>query len=257
MPYTPAGIFYTATGTGEPVVLLHGVTLDGRMWQHQLEPLWTAGFRVVAVDRRGHGRSAALVDGADAVVDLLAALDDAGIDRCHLVGLSLGGSDAVAFAGRYPERVKSLVLVDAWLPIAAMTWGPPVRTVRNEGVEAGRRAWLANPIFATALQEPDVERALATMVGENDLAIWTRRVLGPEPAPPAAADLAPQIQAPTQVLVGDLDLPAFKAVAEWLQATIPGARPYPVAAIAEAGHMAPMERPAAFNRVVLEFLRRV
>jgi len=257
LPLTPSGIYYTVVGSGEPVVLLHGVTLDSRMWQHQLEPLRAAGYQAIAVDLRGHGRSAALADGVDSVADVCGVLDDAGVTRCHVIGLSMGGHEAVALAGRYPERVRSLVLADAWLPVPEMTWCPPVRTVRNEGLDAGRRAWLANPVFASAMQDPDLERAVATMVGENDLAIWTRRLRGPEPVPPSPAELVPAVQAPTQVIVGELDLPAFKAVSRWLQSTIPGAREYPVAAIAEAGHLSPMERPAAFNRVVLEFLGRL
>lgn len=254
MPMTPAGIHYEATGSGFPVVLLHGVLLDGSMWAAQVTA-WSPRYRCLTVDRRGHGRSAPIGEIADEVADLLSVLDDAGVERAHLVGLSLGGHDALRFAGCHPERVASLTLAGAWLPVPAMTWTPPARLARTEGPEAGRRAFLADPLLAPALAIPEVREALTAMVERNDLGIWTRRTRPPEPAPPAAADLAPQVRVPTLVLVGERDLPPFHAVAAWLQATIPGAAGRPVAVVPRAGHMAAMEQPEAFSALVEGFWR--
>ena len=209
-------------------------------------------YRCIAVDRRGHGHSAPLVDGGSPSADLLGVLAHAKVDHCHLVGLSLGGMDAVQFAGLHPERVQRLVLADAWLPAPQMATWQPIRQARSAGVEATRAAWLGDRLLAPALRRPDVSRRIREVVDANDLSIWFRRV---QPAPePSALDLAPTVTAPTLVAVGELDLPEFHELAGWLQRTIPGALRYPVAAIPNAGHMAPMEEPAAFNAVVAAFL---
>lgn len=256
MPCTESGIHYRTTGSGDPLLMLHGVTLDSRMWVQQVNA-FAGQYRCLAVDRRGHGRSAPMADGMDAAADLIEVLDHAGADRCHLIGFSLGGMDAVELAGRFPERVRSLLLIGAWLPIPEMHWAPPARVVRQEGVEAGRQAWLNDPLFAPARRDPAVWSALTEMITGNDLAIWARRFQPPDPAPPAAAALAVSIAAPTRVAIGELDLPAFHAVARWLQAAIPGAANHPAAIIPGAGHLAPMERPDAFDALVREFLAQV
>jgi len=249
MPVTFAGIHYDDTEGGtEAVVLLHGVTLDRRMWEAQVEHL-ARTHRCLAVDRRGHGLSAPLREGWDPMVDLAEVLDDAEVERCHLVGMSLGGFDAVAAAGRIPERVRSLVLVDAWMPIEAMgSWSAPFALARERGADVARRAWLADPLFAPARELPAVASRIEEIVGANDLSTFT----GPPARGPgrAVVEAAARITAPTLVVVGDRDLPEFVETARWLAATVPGAREHPLAVVPGAGHMLPMERPDALNALL-------
>src|SRR3981081_2005596 len=149
MPVTFAGINYDDTRDGaQAAVFLQGVPPDRRMWEAQVAHFATP-HRCLAVDRRGHGLSAPLREGWDPIADLAEVLDEAEIERCHLVGMSLGGLDAVAAAARIPERLRSLVLVDAWMPIEAMaTWSAPFALARDQGADVARRAWLADPLFA-------------------------------------------------------------------------------------------------------------
>jgi 3-oxoadipate enol-lactonase len=248
MPLTPAGIHYDDSGGGEAVVFLHGVTLDRRMWEAQVDHL-ARTHRCIAVDRRGHGLSAPLREGWDPVADLAEVLDDASVERCHVVGMSLGGLDAVAAAGRIPERLHSLVLVDAWMPIAAMgSWAPPFRIAQEQGAEPARRAWLADPVFAPAREQPAVAARIAEIVAGNDLSAFTgpqARGLGR-----AVVAAAAGITTPTMVVVGDRDLPGFVETARWLAETVPGARGGPVAVVHGAGHMLPMERPGELNALL-------
>ncbi|TMD95960.1 MAG: alpha/beta hydrolase [Chloroflexi bacterium] len=199
MPVTFAGIHYDDTEGGtEAVVLLHGVTLDRRMWEAQVEHL-ARTHRCLAVDRRGHGLSAPLREGWDPMVDLAEVLDDAEVERCHLVGMSLGGFDAVAAAGRIPERVRSLVLVDAWMPIEAMgSWSAPFALARERGADVARRAWLADPLFAPARELPAVASRIEEIVGANDLSTFT----GPPARGPgrAVVEAAARITAPNRAL---------------------------------------------------------
>jgi len=253
MPVTFAGIHYEDSGAGgDTVAFLHGVTLDRRMWDAQVEHL-AQTHRCLAVDRRGHGLSAPVGEGWDPIADLAEVLDDAAVQRCHVVGMSLGGLDAVAAAGRMPERVRSLVLVDAWMPIAAMgTWSAPFALAREQGPEVARRAWLDDPLFAPARELPAVASRIEEIVGANDLSAFTgpqARGLGR-----AVVEAAARITVPTLVVVGDRDLPEFVETARWLAATVPGAREHPLVLVAGAGHMLPMERPAELNAVLDRWL---
>ena len=253
MPVTFAGIHYDDSGgEADAVVFLHGVTLDRRMWEAQVEHLAQAR-RCLAVDRRGHGLSAPLREGWDPIADLAEVLDDAGVERCHVVGMSLGGLDALAAAGRIPERVRSLVLVDAWMPIEAMSgWSAPFALAREQGPDVARRAWLADPLFAPARELPAVASRIEEIVGANDLSIFTgpqARGLGR-----AVVEAAASITVPTLVVVGDRDLPEFVATARWLAATVPGAQERPLEVVPGAGHMLPMERPDALNALLDRWL---
>jgi pimeloyl-ACP methyl ester carboxylesterase len=167
--------------------------------------------------------------------------------------MSLGGFDAVAAAGRIPERLRSLVLVDAWMPIEAMgTWSAPFALAREQGVDVARRAWLADPLFAAARALPPVAERIAEIVGANDLSTFT----GPSPRGLGRAVVASAaaIETPTLVVVGDLDLPEFVETARWLAATMPGAGGRPPAIVPGAGHMLPMERPGALNALLRTWL---
>ena len=253
MALTGSGIHHeVSTGSGATVVFLHGVTLDSRMWSAQLAAFGDR-WRCVTVDLRGHGLSAPLEPGYDPTSDLLQVLDENGLDRCILVGLSLGGHDAVAFAALHPARCRALVLVDAWIPGPELAgWEPPWRVAREAGRQAGLDAWLADPLFATTYRRRRLREDLLKMVTANDLRIWTESI--PRAPHPSIRELAGQIHAPTQVLVGEEDIPGFRAAAAWLAANIPGAAARPAVVVPEAGHLPPMEAPEAFNRELSAFV---
>lgn len=253
MALTRSGIHYQlSAGDGPAVLFIHGVTMDLRMWARQVAEFGDA-WRCIAVDLRGHGRSAPLEPGYDPCADLLEVLDDTDVRRCVVVGLSLGGYEAVSLAGTHPERCRAVMLADTWMPGPELGgWSPPFRVARESGREAALAAWLEDPLFGAARVQPDTWTALRTMVGQNDLRIWTEgipRRPGPEPR-----ELAAGITVPTQVLIGEHEIPGFRTVAEWLAATIPGAAGRPVAIVPGAGHLPPMESPAAFNRELATFI---
>jgi pimeloyl-ACP methyl ester carboxylesterase len=134
-------------GAGPPVVLLHGLASNARIWDGVAPLLAGAGLRVVALDQRGHGGSDQPDTGYDFAAvgrDLEAALAGLGIDRPLLVGHSWGANVALAYAADQPARVAGLVLVDGGLAAVA-DWAGPTRE------EARRR--LAPPRFALPLEE--------------------------------------------------------------------------------------------------------
>src|SRR5580658_2384530 len=96
-----AKIFYRDTGgTGVPVILLHAATGSSRVWEYQFPALAAAGYRVIAFDRRGWGRTeinSAEAQPGTAAGDLLGLLDQLGVDRVHIVGTAAGGFAALDF----------------------------------------------------------------------------------------------------------------------------------------------------------------
>ncbi|CAN5641109.1 alpha/beta fold hydrolase [soil metagenome] len=118
MPYANndgVRIHYEVVGDGPPLVLQHGYSLRPSQWQHMgfVEPL-IAGYRVILIAARGHGKSDKLHDPdayTDALMasDVVAVLDDLGIDKSHFCGFSMGGRIGLGVAGHYPNRLLSLV----------------------------------------------------------------------------------------------------------------------------------------------------
>jgi 3-oxoadipate enol-lactonase len=118
-------IAYRRSGAGHPLVLLHPLALSGVVWGEFAARL-SANFDVIAADARGHGDSGwdTAPFGIDDLGDDVAALlDGLGLDSAHVVGMSMGGSTAISFAGRYPARADSMVLADttAWYGADAVT----------------------------------------------------------------------------------------------------------------------------------------
>jgi pimeloyl-ACP methyl ester carboxylesterase len=128
-------LYYETRGSGPAVVLLHAGGLDHTMWDPQVDAL-ARSYRVIRFDVRGHGRSTARMGPYSMVEDLRRVLDHLGVERAHLVGLSMGGGIAFDFASTYPARTLTLAL--------ASTSGPPPNVPIPPGalppltVEAGR-----------------------------------------------------------------------------------------------------------------------
>jgi 3-oxoadipate enol-lactonase len=244
-------------GDGDPVVFLHGVGGDSESWQHQLAAFAAAGFRAIAWDMPGYGGSPALdpvtFPGlADALSDLL---DDLDIDRAHLVGHSIGGMVAQEFMDRHAGRVRRLVL-SATSPAFGRPDGDFQKkflAARLEPLDRGETmADIARAVVPDLVGDaPDPGGvALATACMERvpaDTYRATMRCL----VTFDRRDLLPRIAVPTLLLAGAKDTNAPAPMMERMAGKIPGAR---YVCLEGAGHLAPLERPDAFNATVQRFL---
>lgn len=249
-------LYYEVAGTGDPLVLIHGFTLDTRMWDEQFAP-FAERHRVIRYDVRGFGQSAPFGDAPYTHPDDLAALlHYLGIPRAAILGLSMGGGIATDFALAYPDMTTALIPVDAMIGGHRMsaTWveqvGPVWQTARSVGVNAGKALWLALPLFAPAHEQPAVSIRLSAMVAGYSGAHWLGGDPQRESDPPAIKRLS-EIRAPTIVLIGTRDIPDFHIMADTIVQHVSGASKIVLPGV---GHMANMEAPERFNTAVLGFL---
>ncbi len=247
---------YSTAGSGEPVVLIHGLGLDAAMWDAQW-PALQREFRAIRYDVRGFGASSIPTGPYSHADDLLSLLEFLDARPAHVIGLSMGGRLALRFALDQPRAVRSLTLIDpslegfSWSESWTRNMDPILAAAGNGDVAAARQRWLDHELFAPARREPQVADALTAMVERYSVWHWHN----PDPlrmsASPAITCLR-SVSCPTQIILGELDLPDFKVIAQRLATEIPGALLH---IIADAGHMANMEAPAAVNDLLLAHLR--
>lgn len=260
-----------ASAAAEAVVLIHGHSLDLRMWERQVPALLAAGYRAVRYDVRGHGRSMIPPNGytwensAADLGDLLdrlnvetPAAESLRLDAAHAVGLSMGGGIALQFALDFPARVLSLTLVDSTLP--GFTYSEElarqieelVAAVRTEGPRAAfERLWLDHPLFDGIRRYPDRFAAVRETALSYAAADYHEGAIPPGYRP-TAADRLSEIAAPTLVIAGENDIPDFRLIADLLEENLPHARRL---VIPDCGHLPPLEQPDAFNEALIAFLQ--
>jgi pimeloyl-ACP methyl ester carboxylesterase len=230
-----ARVYYQVAGSGDAVVLIHGLSGSGRWWRRNA-PALAARFRVFVIDLVGFGRSRGpfkLAEGTDVLADWMTQV---GLRRAHLVGHSMGGYLAADLAASAADRdldVDRLVLVDAaafplgWRPVRHAT--SLLRAVRY-----------MDPSFLPVLAT-DALRA-----GPRTLLLAAREVTETDLEARCA-----EIGAPTLVVWGEHDRVVPPAVGERLTECLPDAE---LVVIEGAGHNPMWDRPAAFNEAVLGFL---
>jgi pimeloyl-ACP methyl ester carboxylesterase len=255
-------LFYEVHGSGPPLVLVMGIGYDSSLWTLQQVPALSTRFRVVLLDNRDAGRSSradrpyAIADMADDVVGVLDALD---IHRTHLVGLSMGSMIGMEFALRHADRLDRLVLAGPGAaparsvvdPISSWNW---VKANDPGGAAFGGQqlTWLFSSAF---LRNQQAVQETVALLASN-----------PNPVEPAAYDRQAQaylnfdvldrlggITAPTLVIVGEQDLLTPPWVAREVAGGIPGAR-FEIITGDGSSHVVPLERPDAFNQLVMDFL---
>jgi 3-oxoadipate enol-lactonase len=246
-------------GNGEPLVLLHAGVADLRMWADQV-PSFAARYTVIRYDAQGFGRSPMAAEPQARAEDLYDVLRGVGVDRAHVLGISMGGAAAIDFALIHPAMVGTLVPVaaglsgyqgvDPWLDEQNRLEDAAVaRGDLDEATRVDMQTWLAGPKRRLAdMDAALVERAagLARAVIEHD----AERKRAPGIDPPAAGRLA-ELHLPTLVVVGDADVQAIVHMADVLASGITGASKL---VLPNAAHLLNMEYPAQFNQGVLDFL---
>jgi pimeloyl-ACP methyl ester carboxylesterase len=249
-------LYYERAGSGHPLVLIHGFTLDTRMWDDQFA-IFARQYQTTRYDMRGFGRSALPTEEPfTAVEDLRALLDVLGVSCTFVLGLSLGGSVAIDFALAYPDRTSALVLVDPalggwpWSEAFSQFMRELEIAARTQGVNAARQRWLAHPFFLPAQERPELAERLAQIVASCSGWSWLHT------SPERDADLPEvrpleRISTPTLLVMGERDIEEFQAIANHVSCSIPHLTKLVLPGV---GHMTNMEAPEAFNEAVLRFL---
>ncbi|KOU59816.1 hypothetical protein ADK57_32335 [Streptomyces sp. MMG1533] len=250
----PCDLGYLDTGprSGPTVVLLHSLGTDHRIWRRQIEALRT-GHRVIAPDSRGHGRSgwAAPLSLGEWAADLDRVLAHAHVDRAVIAGLSMGGVQALAFAGLRPERTRGLVVADSFAEldpgVARAKTDAFTRRARQDGT-AALADWYVAETFTTTSPPAEAGAVRDAMSGTDPeaLAASAETCFGAR-----LGDVLGDIRVPTLVLWGEHDAKTPREWSELIAARIPDAR---FGVIPEAGHLSAIENPDEFTRFVADFV---
>ena len=243
-------IYYEVHGEATdrlPVLLTHGYSASTAMWGPNLAAL-SSDRQVIAWDMRGHGQSDSPDDQgkyseAATVEDMAALLDECGLDRAVIGGLSLGGYMSLAFHATYPARVAALLLFDTGPGYksdgAREKWNAQAESRAEALEQRGSAALSKSPEVAVAQHSPlGLARAARGMLAQRDSRVITS---------------LPSVQVPTLIVIGDRDEPYF-AGTDYMAKKIEAAEKV---VIPDAGHSSNIDQPGIFNRAVLEFLAKV
>lgn len=244
-------------GSGPVALFIHGFPLDSTMWIDQLSQLSEAR-RCIAVDLRGFGRSAP-VTGEPLTMerhaaDLGGVLDLISVEKADVVGLSMGGYVALAFAEMYPERLRSLGLID--------TRAEPDSPEGKQGRDAMAERVATDGRFAIvdslqqALLGPNASLAakarLRTMIEGCPNETIVGALLGMRDRPGRNHVLG-SIEVPSVVVVGEHDTVIPPESAAAMADALPDAV---LVTIADAGHLTPIEQPQAVNAALRDLFAR-
>lgn len=243
-----------------PLVLLHAFPVDSRMWDGIRAPV-AAHTRLITPDQRGLGRSplpatdrAPTLD--DAARDVLAMLDKLGLDRVALGGCSMGGYLTMAVLRAAPERLAGLVLMDTKATAdTEQARDNRLAVAARAEQETGLR-WLADGMLRnllganTKIARPDVLRRAREMIESQPPAgvAWAQRAMA---ARPDATETLLSAEVPALVIAGAQDTLTPPATAREMADGLPGSR---LLILPGAGHLSPMEDPAAVSGALCDWL---
>lgn len=247
-------------GEGLPLVLIHGFPHDHALWAPQQTGLSVAA-RVITPDLRGFGRQEDVPETMtmdEHARDIKALLDQLGIERAVIGGLSMGGYVALAFAELFPHALRGLLLCNT----RAVADSEPARKARY--VTAGRAmaeglAGIADEMAPKMISEHSARRHpqlignVRAMIARQSSAATAASARGMALRPDRTPMLA-SIQAPTLIITGSADTLIPPSDSEDMAARIPGSE---LVTIPEVGHLSNLEDPEAFNAAVRKFLARL
>ncbi|MBI5931070.1 MAG: alpha/beta hydrolase [Chloroflexi bacterium] len=264
-------LYYEMAGEGHPLLLVHTMLTSHRYWDEQFSE-FAKQYRVIRYDVRGFGQSKISKEAFSDTQDIVQLLNFLGIEKTYLLGLSMGGEIAMQFVLEQPERVDALVMSGVGLEGYEYS---------IEGTQEFEPKWMA---FIEHIQKHDfagarerfIEFAVDSPAGRADEKVRDRaRALMQDYTFPhfflpdevvAAAEAASaesevthvpaiqrlkEIQVPTLVMAGGYEPKDMQNIVDVLVRDIPHAKK---AVIPKAGHFVSLEKPAEFNRAVLDFL---
>jgi 3-oxoadipate enol-lactonase len=252
-----------------PILLSHGVTLDNRVWVHQLEDLPELGFRAIAYEHRGHGQSVLGEDGHtidNLAEDVRTVVEGMDLNGVILVGHSLGGVAMQAFVINFPEiaseRVAGMVLLSslAYTLLGSRTsqWKAKLEKWTKR-VPDGQWMWDSPNLGFVVSRLGFGKRPKPSHVElvRNMMADCTHETHHDAPRALIGLDLTPDlpsIKVPTLVIGGSADMITPPASSRRMASLIPGAR---LELLRDGGHLLMLERTETINALIADFAREV
>lgn len=249
VPVADGHVQVAIEGHGLPLILLHGWTLDHRMWCPQLPLAET--FQLIMLDRRGFGGSDAVPAVAQEHEDVLRVMDHLKIERAALLGHSQGGSVALDTARRHPRRITAVAAFGAPLHgvVPATDRMKPlhladfIAQARSGDLAAMKAQWRKHPLMDMSQEAAEMLAPILQAYGGRDLMLDN---------PPIALSLddIQTLPMPLLAATGEKDCTWRRAVAEWLGAHAPKGQ----STLIQGGHMCNVEAADQFNIILTEFL---
>lgn len=256
-------IFYESYGQGTPLILLHGHTLDRRMWRKQIEA-FTPYYNIIVPDMRGYGRSSKLSEDLKTTHadDIITLMDSLHIDKAHIVGLSMGGFVTADMLCMFPDRMLSAVMAsgslrnkkgpsepDNSLEIAEMD--KKINDVLAKGIDKAKAEWTDQLIKGGGSQAETIREELTAIITDWDGWSLTHH----EPHLWYAREASPHLKSrcpkvPTLFLSGDKE---HKKPSSMMK-SLPNSQ---FLVIPDCGHMTNMERTEEFNKIIFNFLKQL
>ena len=238
-------------GTGEPVMLLHPRTGNSEFWQNTVPALAEVGYRAIAIDNPGWGKSVVHdTKNPRPVAETIAALiDHLELNKVHVVGTAMGGYVALDFAAWRPERTKNLVIAASGL---GLQHDPEYRAFRERAEIPGMDQ-----------QPSDIREMSPTYRGMNPegVARWKEiynnaqqeGAVRPPLITPNTPEKLASLGVPTLIIAGGMDLVTPSGAMRLWSRHITAPKEFVV--IPEAGHVLVWEQPEVFNRTLIDFLQ--
>jgi 3-oxoadipate enol-lactonase len=240
-PVGPIAAYDTgARGAGLPVVLVHGINMSAGAWDALVTEL--TDRRAITLDLRGHGSSVMTgpYDAAAYADDVLAVMDDLGIERAHLVGASFGGPVVCAVAARAPARVASVTAIGSAVAAGdGVDVDGGITAMRQVGAHDFFMGFMGNASFAPGTDTVLIEQAADAASAGRDLdtiEAVTRTAFTAD-----ATDIVAKVEAPALVITGEHDMTCPLPAGEDLAAAL-GVE---LTVLPGRGHMAMVEDPGS------------
>jgi len=248
-------IYWDDQGTGEPLLLIMGLSYPSYMW-HRSRPALRERYRTIAFDNRGIGQSD-VPPGTYSIAlmasDAAAVLDAAGVESAHVFGVSMGGMIAQEFALQYPKRVRSLILgcTTAGGPHAVQAEPAAIQTLMRQDMTPDESKEAIIPfIYDAATPRERIEEDMAIRMKwyptPQGYAGQLQGILGWE-----AYSRIQKITSPTLIIHGETDRLIPPANAKLISGRIAGAK---LVLIPHASHIFETDQPGVAHRAILEFL---
>ncbi len=255
-------IYYESIGEGTPVILLHGHTLDLRMWEPQVKPLVDAGYRVIRPEMRGYGHSSKQADDMQFthLDDMMTVMDSLHIDKAHVVGLSMGSFVASEMVAMCPDRLLTATLASGNIrkmagpatPIDSLEMARKDSVIavnKAQGMDNWKTDWIEKLVSGGGSNRESIRESVTRQVEDWDGWQLTHREMRLYYGYEAWDTLkARRPEIPVLILSGENEQKGKNPMLQYL----PNARQV---IIPDCGHMSNMEKPGEFTKLMLEEIK--